>query len=307
MVVFGAHIVDVLGRPVTDIPPGQGRRMLDEIRVTVAGTAAGTGVDLAKLGTNVRSLGAIGTDDLGDFLVGKLTAFGVATDGLARLPDVQTGTTILPIRPNGDRPALVVRGANGAVGIGDLDMTVLSGASVVHLGAPDVMAGFSTDDLVHLASQAKNEGALITLDVLGSGADGALERLTPMLEKVDYFLPNEEQLRGFSGEPDLARAAECFLDLGVGAVIVSRGADGASVFDADGRADIPAFPTDLVDTTGCGDAVSAGVIAGLVRGWRISDATKLGLAAASLVAAGLGSDAGIINFAQVASIAAAGV
>ena len=46
--VLGAHILDVLGRPVESIPPGQGSARLTEIRATAAGTAAGTGVDLAS-------------------------------------------------------------------------------------------------------------------------------------------------------------------------------------------------------------------------------------------------------------------
>ena len=53
VVCLGVHILDVLGRPVSHIPPGQGRLLLDEIRVTAAGTAAGTSVDLAKLGAQV--------------------------------------------------------------------------------------------------------------------------------------------------------------------------------------------------------------------------------------------------------------
>jgi len=52
--VLGAHILDVLGRPVEAIPPGQGSARLTEIRATAAGTAAGTGVDLAKLGFRRR-------------------------------------------------------------------------------------------------------------------------------------------------------------------------------------------------------------------------------------------------------------
>ncbi len=48
--VIGPHILDVLGRPVEAIPAGQGSARLTEIRATAAGTAAGTGVDLAKLG-----------------------------------------------------------------------------------------------------------------------------------------------------------------------------------------------------------------------------------------------------------------
>ncbi len=67
VVSLGVHIVDVLGRPVTHIPPGQGRQLLDEIRITAAGTAAGTSVDLAKLGARVVAMSAVGDDALADF------------------------------------------------------------------------------------------------------------------------------------------------------------------------------------------------------------------------------------------------
>ncbi|HEX9042562.1 MAG TPA: hypothetical protein VF838_16370 [Trebonia sp.] len=52
--VLGAHILDVLGRPVEAMPPGQGSARLTEIRATAAGTAAGPVVDLAKLGADRR-------------------------------------------------------------------------------------------------------------------------------------------------------------------------------------------------------------------------------------------------------------
>jgi sugar/nucleoside kinase (ribokinase family) len=53
--VIGPHILDVLGRPVESIPPGQGSVRLAEIRATAAGTAAGTAVNLAKLGASVST------------------------------------------------------------------------------------------------------------------------------------------------------------------------------------------------------------------------------------------------------------
>ena len=47
--VVGLYILDVLGRPVTAIPEGGNVDFIDEIRLTVAGTAGGTAVDLDKL------------------------------------------------------------------------------------------------------------------------------------------------------------------------------------------------------------------------------------------------------------------
>ena len=86
VVSLGVHIVDVFGRPVTGIPPGQENLFLDEIRVTAAGTAAGTSVDLAKLGAEVIAMGAIGDDELADFLVLLMSRHGIDTSRLARKP-----------------------------------------------------------------------------------------------------------------------------------------------------------------------------------------------------------------------------
>ena len=79
--VLGAHILDVLGRPVETIPPGQGSVRLREIRATAAGTAAGTAVDLAKLGARVLAAGALGDDLLGDIVIAAMARHGVDTAG----------------------------------------------------------------------------------------------------------------------------------------------------------------------------------------------------------------------------------
>ena len=101
----------MLGRPVETIPAGQGSARLTEIRATAAGTAAGTAVDLAKLGASVSAFGAIGADLLGDILLVALAGYQIDTSGLVSKTGAQTSATILPIRPNGERPAWHVPGA----------------------------------------------------------------------------------------------------------------------------------------------------------------------------------------------------
>jgi len=142
VVSLGAHIVDILGRPVTDIPPGQGRLLLDEIRITAAGTAAGTSVDLVKLGAEVIAMGAIGDDMLAGLLVSLLAGYGVETRLLARKPGLRTSATILPIRPNGERPALHMPGATSSLGLDDIDLDTIAAADVLHVGGPDVVGRF---------------------------------------------------------------------------------------------------------------------------------------------------------------------
>ena len=112
VITLGVHVVDVLVRPVQEIPEGQGGVLVEEIRITPAGSAGGTAITLAKLGDRVQSAGAIGQDELGDVLLELLGRFGVDTSWLVRREGVQTSASVLPIRPNGSRPAFHVVGAN---------------------------------------------------------------------------------------------------------------------------------------------------------------------------------------------------
>jgi sugar/nucleoside kinase (ribokinase family) len=110
---MGVHVLDVLVRPVEAIPEGQGGELVEEIRITAAGSAGGTALVLAKLGARVKSSGAIGRDAAGDMLLALLERDGVDTGLLVRRDDVQTSASVLPIRPSGERPAFHVVGANG--------------------------------------------------------------------------------------------------------------------------------------------------------------------------------------------------
>jgi sugar/nucleoside kinase (ribokinase family) len=69
------------------------------------------------------------------------------------------------------------------------------------------------------------------------------------------------------------------------------------IVDSEGTDHVPAFATEVVDTTGCGDAFSAGFLYGLAAGRTRRDAAVLGCAAAGLVAQGLGSDHGEFDLA----------
>src|SRR6201982_670847 len=142
VVSLGIHIVDVHGYPVSEVPPGQGLALLKQIRFTVAGTAAGTSIDMAKLGLEVSAMGAIGLDEIGDFLIATMQRFGVDTTNLVRKTHAQTSSTMLPIRPNGERPALHVIGANGELTIDEINYGAISQAKYLHMGGAPLMRNF---------------------------------------------------------------------------------------------------------------------------------------------------------------------
>ena len=301
--VLGAHILDVLGRPVEEIPPGQGSVRLKEIRATAAGTAAGTGVDLAKLGARVRAVGALGDDLLGDIVIAAMARHGVDTTGLIRKKDAQTSATILPIRPNGERPAFHVPGATRLFTRADVDLDAIQDSRALLIGAPDALAGLTGGDLAEIAGAARSNGVLVAVDVLHPGRPEDLDRLAPLLAMTDWFVPNADQLLALTGRRDLGPAIKDVIALGATAVAVTCGAEGCLVTGPGQQAPVhlPALEVEVVDTTGCGDGFTAGLLAGLLAGAAPEDAAWLGLACGALVATGLGSDAGIENLGQVLS------
>ena len=302
VITMGVHVLDVLVRPVESIPEGQGGQLVEEIRVTAAGTAGGTALTLAKLGARVRSAGAIGADPLGDLLVELLGRQGIDTELLLRREDVQTSSSVLPIRPNGDRPAFHVIGANGTYGAEDAPMDAVAGTSFLHLGAPEFMGGEAAAGVL---AHAREHGAVTSADVLADGDPGLLEWIAPALPHLDYLLPNREQVLAFTGADDVVSGARALIERGVGCVAATCGGEGVIVVDENGEERVPAFSVDVVDTTGCGDAFSAGFLRGLSLGRSRRESAVLGCAAAGLVAQGLGSDYGEFDLAAADEFARA--
>jgi sugar/nucleoside kinase (ribokinase family) len=117
------------------------------------------------------------------------------------------------------------------------------------------------------------------------------------LPYIDYFMPNIEEASMISGLHDRRDMQRFFFDLGATTIIFKMGAEGSAIVTKKAREiRLPAYKVNVVDTTGCGDAYCAGFIAGLGKGWGVIEAARLGSACGSLVASGLGSDAGIVNF-----------
>ena len=288
-IVMGVHVLDVLVRPVEEIPEGQGGQLVDEIKITAAGSAGGAALVLAKLGARSRSAGAVGTDAVGDMLVGLLERDGVDTSLLVRRSDVQTSASVLPIRPTGERPAFHVVGANATYGPDDAPWDDIAEATHLHLGGPEFMGG---EAAAKILSRAREGGATTSADILAPGDPGLFEWIAPALPELDYLLPNDEQVLAFTGKSDLEEGCRALVERGVGCVAATRGADGVLIVDSKGAEEVPAFEIDVVDTTGCGDAFSAGFLRGLSLGRDRSEAATLACATAALVAQGLGTDYG---------------
>lgn len=294
--VVGLYILDVLGRPVTRIPDRGNVDFIEEIRLTVAGTAGGTVVDTAKLGLKSLAVGAVGDDEKADWVLMTLARHGVDTSAMQRLAGVPTSATILNVRPNGDRPALHVRGASDHFDVPPAMYDQVFAAPIVHLGGTGLLRRLDGPASVTLLREAKARGCTVTFDLIAASAETAAI-VDPLLPYIDYFMPSIEEARDMSGQTTPADCAAYYIDRGAVACVLTLGGDGAYYAHRDGtRLTSPAYEVNVVDTTGCGDAFDAGFIAALHHRMDTETALRFAQASAGLVATGLGSDAGIVSF-----------
>src|SRR5437763_1336904 len=122
---------------------------------------------------------AYGADmDAAAELAELLEQANVDTSLLVRRAEVQTSASVLPIRPNGDRPAFHVVGANATYGVDDAPWEAIAAASHLHLGGPEFMGGEAAAEIL---GRARAEGVVTSADVLAAGGPGPLGWIGPDL------------------------------------------------------------------------------------------------------------------------------
>src|SRR6185312_3609282 len=162
-----------------------------------AGSAGGAALVLAKLGAEGRRARANGTDAAGGKLLALLGGGGGATPLLLRRDDVQTSASVLPIRPDGSRPAFHVVGANATYGPDDVDWDAIGDATHLHLGGPEFMGGESAAKIL---AYAREHGVVTSADILAPGEQAAqiVDWIGAAFEHLDFLLPNDEQVLALS-------------------------------------------------------------------------------------------------------------
>ena len=135
-----------------------GWQILDDLRITAAGTAAGPAVDLAKLGAQPISMGVIGDDYEGGLMVDLMAGFGCDMSRLVRDPGAPTHISLLFIGPTGERNPIMIRPTGArALTLDDIDFDVVAEADVLHVGGADQLGDFIGEPLVELVRHAREQ------------------------------------------------------------------------------------------------------------------------------------------------------
>src|SRR3954453_17680265 len=111
-----------------------------------------------------------------------LQRFGVDCENLARRDGVQTSSTILPIRPTGERPALHVIGANATIDPDELPWDEIASADFLHVGGPGFLG---PDNAARVLEPCPGNDVTTSADILADGWPELLDMLAPALPHLD--------------------------------------------------------------------------------------------------------------------------
>ncbi len=297
VLAIGLTTLDIVGAPIDALPAGEQGVLIKAIDLAPAGTAGGFALVAAVLGLKSALISALGDDRIGRFVRMIYAEHGVDTSLVPTLPGLPTSATFLPIDSQGRRPTLHAPGASMVTEVTEAAIAAAGRARFVHWAA---IGGFKIDpDARSRFLQAAREGgAIVTCDLIAPGPNAAAE-IAAVLPFVDYVMPSMAEARFLTGHDDARLAAEALLALGARSCIIKMGSAGALVASGGQMQVIPAFEVQVVDTSSCGDAFCAGFVAGLSKGWQLTESCRFAAATAALVAQGLGTIGKLTSFQQV--------
>jgi ribokinase len=281
VLVIGSANMDAVMRVAA--LPGRGETVLSGDPVLrPGGKGANQAVAAALAGARVRMAGRLGDDAHGAAVRETLARAGVDTGLLATDPEHPTGTAVVLVADDGENAIVVAPGANHAITVEDVDALrgPIAEARVVLL-----QLELPVDAVARAASLAHATATVVLNLAPAVDVPGAL------LRDTDVLVLNGAEAAHLAGTalPDLdalERAAARLRERGPGTVVVTAGADGAVVADAEGTERRPSVPaTDVVDTAGAGDAFAGVLAAGLGGGAGVREALGPALAAGAAAVA----------------------
>jgi ribokinase len=288
--VVGSANIDLVVRAPHLPRPGQTVLGSDLLR-TPGGKGANQAVAAARLGAAVRFVGAVGADPFGTELADGLRAAGVDVSHLVTLPERASGTALIVVDDAGENQITVAPGANAALTTSHVavGLAMLESSDVVLL-----QLEIPLECVRHAAQLAHDRGARVCLN-----AAPAAPLSDDVLGLVDVLIVNTTEAATLSGLTDPAAAASALLRHGPRTVIVTLGADGVLVCDADSAGQIAAQRVDVVDTTAAGDAFCGALAAALTEGKSSLEAARFANVAAALATARIGAQASLPTRAEV--------
>ncbi len=264
------------------------------------GKGSNQAIQAALAGAHVTMLAAVGSDGAGRDAVALWRKAGIATNAVASKPATATGSAAILVEEGGENRIVVASGANARLSGADVRRAVPAIRSAA-LVVGQLEVPIKASKAVFVLAQAAGAATLLNTAPVAGRLPASLLRL------VDILVANEIEARvltGLSAKARPAALAGALRKLARRAAIVTVGASGAWIaVDDVAPKHFPAPKTNVVDTTGAGDAFVGAFAARLARDGDLATAMRWGIAAGSLACRKRGAAASYAAAAAIAKLA----
>jgi ribokinase len=293
VVGLGMATLDILIR-LHDMPTWEKGTRVSDFRFEGGGPVGTAMVAAAMLGARVGFIGTAGNDDAARLKLQSMVDAGIDLRHLIvrDAPEDQVIFVYVNAQTGERLFSGVERWGNNVLAPEDIDQEYITAADILHL------EGFHNNAALQAARWMQEAGKTVVLD--GSKTTGrvrdAMRRLT---RNVDVLISGSGFVQGLTDMADRDEAMYAVLDIGPRIVVQTEGEHGCYTVTRDERFHTPAFPCEVIDTTGAGDVFHGAYIVGLLHGWSLRQNALFSTAVSAIKCGSLGGRAGIPTFNQV--------
>jgi sugar/nucleoside kinase (ribokinase family) len=254
-------------------------------KITGGGSAANTVVALSQLGGSAFYSLLVAKDDLGKFFLDDLQKNRITTnlkhDGC---PDGHTGRCLVMTSPDAQRTMNTFLGVSSFLSPEHLDPAAIKNSEYLYLEGYLVASPKGLEAM----KEAKNIAERSKVSVALTFSDASMTKyFSKQMEEivgasVDLLFCNEEEALIFTGTDSLEAARKKLKGVAK-KFVVTRGANGALIFDGDTFINIEPYKVVAVDTNGAGDMFAGSFLYGITHGHSMAQAGKLASLASSIV------------------------
>lgn len=235
---------------------------------------------VGKLGQPCAIVSRVGDDDFGWVNINRLREDGVDISGIEIVPQGTTGSAFVRYREDGGRAFVfnILHSACGTITLSEKSLALVDSCSHMHVMGTALYAPSVVESVLTAVERIKANGGTVSFDpnlraeILDT--PGMREALQTVLSKTDLFMPSGEELFLFTAAKTEEEAIAELLARGIKAIVVKRGAAGATYHDAEQHLHLPAFDVEEVDPTGAGDCFGATFVTFWLRGASPTDALR---------------------------------
>lgn len=224
------------------------------------------------LGSKTAFIGKVGNDQFGKTLKETLVSKGIHTEGLILSDKENTTLAFVHLTDSGDRSFSFYRDGCADVMLeeADINYSLIDQSEVVHFGSLSFTNEPSRTTVEKVIQYAKSKGKIISYDpnyrpALWADKTSALLGMKIGLQYADIIKVSDEEALLITGENTIEAAAKSLHDEGITLICVTLGSEGCYYHHNSGCGRVDGFISQVVDTTGAGDAFFGATVHQLIK------------------------------------------